>query len=189
VIRPTLDRLVAAGRLSGYTLEDDSSYLDERRPTLTYRMYSEGAESLRNLGEFVAALADLGVQPRLSRVTGTVAGAAGGLRRTRQLCVTGTFRRDREVEEALALIQRRFTAGARAAVPGSWRYPDVRVTGSARAGTIGAWAHRWLEAGAVVLSLSPAGPAPGGTVSRVRVLERWLDLLAPAASRQAVGAG
>ena len=180
-VRITLDRLVSAGMLSGYTLEDDSSYLDARRPTLTYRMYSEGAKSHRNLGEFVAALADLGAQLRLSPVTGTVAGAC--LRRSRQLCVTGTFRWDWQVEEAVALVERRFTAGAGAAVPGSWRYPDVRITAVAPAGTIAAWAHRWVEAGVVVLALSPAAPAPGGTVSRVRVLERWLDLLAPAATR------
>jgi len=39
-LRPcdALDRLVAGGRISGYTVEADTSYLDADRPTLTYRM-------------------------------------------------------------------------------------------------------------------------------------------------------
>ncbi|HYW24279.1 MAG TPA: hypothetical protein VE953_08935 [Terriglobales bacterium] len=81
-----LDRLVAGGRISGYTVEADTSYLDADRPTLTYRMYAGHSTSRHNLDRFCSSMAGLGAELRASRLLGTTAGA-GGLLRTQQICV------------------------------------------------------------------------------------------------------
>jgi len=75
---------------------------------------------------------------------------------------------------ATALVKDRFTCGPEA-VPGSWRFPDVRITGGEATDTIAIWAHRW--GAAVTLSLSPISPARGGVRAGVRVLACWSDLL------------
>lgn len=176
-----LDALVAAGRVTGYTIEEDTGYLTARRPTLTYRMYAEGAESHRNLGEFAAAMSRLAVSMRLSRVAGVVAGA-GGVRRSRQLCLTAELACGRRLDAALGLVARRFTA-APAAAPGSWRYPDVRVTGAGTPGdAVQAFAHRY-GGGVVVLTPGAEPPVTGGRTFPVGLHASWLDLFAPAAER------
>ena len=168
-----LDRLVAGGRLSGYTVEADTSYLDAERPTLTYRMYTGPSTSRRNLDEFCLAMIRVGAELRTSRLVGTMA-APGGLVRTDQTCVTATFDDDRRLGLAVAQVEERFTCSP-GAVAGSWRFPDVRISGAAPAGTIAVWAHRW--AGAVALSLSRIPPAPEGSCVVARVLACWSDLL------------
>ena len=179
-VAAVLDRLVAGGQLSGYTIEADPSYLAARRPTLTYRMYVRSARSRRNLAEFRRAMAGLGAELRTWPLVGTVA-APGGLVRTDQVCVSATFADDASLRRGVSLVERRFTRGGEEAAPGSWRFPDVRVSGGAPPGTIAAWAHRWGPA--VALTLSPDPPTPGAVVAGVRVLERWAELLALSPSR------
>ena len=176
-----LDALVMAGRITGYTLEDDSAYLRARVPTLTYRMYADGPESHRNLGEFSAAMAYLDAADlRLSRVHGAVRWQ-GAIWRTRQLCLTAAFETDADLERALETARRRFVAAPRAA-PGSWRYPDLRVTGASAPGTAAVHGHHWPvgERNAVVLTVEPEPPAPGATSHRLAVLPSWLAFLAGA---------
>ena len=84
MIHSRLDHLVAVGRLTGYTVEEDTDYLEARVPTLTYRMYADGAASNLNLVAFAAAVAELGAVMRLSRVRGNVA-YAGLIQRSNQL--------------------------------------------------------------------------------------------------------
>jgi hypothetical protein len=174
-LRPSdaLDRLVARGRISGYTVEADTSYLDADRPTLTYRMYAGHSTSQHNLDQFCSTMTCLGAELRASRLLGTTSGA-GGLQRTQQVCVFAVFADDCALGRATALVKNRFTCGPDA-VPGSWRFPDVRITGGEATGTIPVWAHRW---GAVVtLSFSSMSPVPGGVRAGVRVLACWTDLL------------
>lgn len=174
-----LDALVTAGRVTGYTIEEDTGYLTAQRPTLTYRMYAEGPESHRNLREFAAAVSRLAVSMRLSRVAGVVAGA-GGICRSRQLCLTAELAGDRRLDAALGLVARRFTA-APTAVPGSWRYPDVRVTGAGTpGGAVRAFAHRY-GGGVVVLTPGAEPPVAGGRTFPVGLHASWLYLFAPAA--------
>jgi hypothetical protein len=182
-LRPStlLDRLVADGRLSGYTVEADTSYLDAERPTLTYRMYAGHSTSRHNLDEFCLAMIRVGAELRTSRLVGTIA-ADGGLVRTDQVCVTAAFDDDRMLGLAVSQVVDRFVCGP-GAVAGSWRFPDVRVSGAAPPGTIAVWAHRW--AGTVALSLSRIPPAPGGSSVGVRVLPCWSDLLTPVCDRPA----
>lgn len=177
MIRARLDGLVAAGRITGHTLEEDAGYLRARVPTLTYRMYAEGSESHRNLGEFAAAVAELGPRMRLSRVEGVVAIGAR-LHRSRQLCLTAEFADADSLAAAAGLVHRRFTALPGAA-PGSWRLPDVRMLGGRPPGTVAAYAHFWPDAGgsAVVLTLDAAPPLPGASSRGVRILESWLAYL------------
>jgi hypothetical protein len=176
-----LDALVAAGRVTGYTIEEDTAYLTAVRPTLTYRMYAEGPESHRNLGEFASAMSLLAVSMRLSRVSGVVAGAHG-IWRSHQLCLTAELAGGRELDAALGVVARRFTAAPTAA-PGSWRYPDVRVTGAGRPGaTLRAFAHRY-SGGVVVLTPGGEPPVPGGRTFPVGLHASWLDLFAPAPHR------
>ncbi len=178
MIREHLDQLVAAGGATGYTVEEDATYLAARRPTLTYRMYSDRAASHRNLGEFAAAMADLGASMRLSRVEGVMPrlGSLGG--RTSQLCLTAEFTSQVAVRAAAAVVQRRFTASC-AAAPGSWRLPDVRISGAQPPGTVTAYAHQWPAgtATAVLLTLDPVAPLAGARTSRVRILRSWLEFL------------
>lgn len=172
-----LDRLVASGRLTGYTVEEDTSYLCARLPTLTYRMYTEGPESHLNFGAFAAAMAGLGAAMRLWRLQGVVA-EEGLIRRSPQLCVAAEFVDESGLADALHIINRRFVA-APAAAPGSWRYPDVRVSGAEPLSTAAVYAHQWQigRSGVVVLTLDPQPPADGARTDRVRVLPRWVGLL------------
>lgn len=174
-MRPSavLDRLVADGRLSGYTVEEDTSYLEAERPTLTYRMYDGHSTSRRNLDEFCLVMAHIGADLRTSRLVGTMA-APGGLVRTDQICVTAAFDDDQMLGLAVGLVEDRFTCGP-GAVAGSWRFPDVRISRAAPPGTIAVWAHRWTAAVALALSSTP--PAPASRCVGVRVLACWTDLL------------
>lgn len=178
MIRIRLDELVAAGLATGYTVEEDAAYLTARRPTLTYRMYSDRAASHRNLGEFAAAMAELGAAIRLSRVEGVMPRPGSLAGRTRQLCLTAEFTSQAALHAAAALVQRRFTA-SRAAAPGSWRLPDVRISGAEPPGTVPAYAHQWRagRATAVLLTLSPLAPLAGARTSRVRIMRSWLEFL------------
>ena len=67
-----LDRLVADGGLSGYTVETDTSYLYAERPTLTYRMYAGDDASGRNLDAFCMAMTGIDAELCASRLVGTV---------------------------------------------------------------------------------------------------------------------
>jgi len=176
-MRAQLDGLVAAGRVTGYTLEEDAGYLYAENPTLTYRMYAQGPESHRNLGEFAAAVAELGPRMRLSRVEGVVADG-GRLWRSRQLCLTAEFPGEQGLAAAADLVHRRFTALPGAAA-GSWRLPDVRMVGGRPLGTVTAYAHHWAhaDADAVVLTLQPAPPLHGAVTRRLRILDSWLAFL------------
>ena len=177
MIRTQLDDLVSSGRITGYTVEEDSSYLYALVPTLTYRMYMDGPTSHLNLGAFAAAMGELAVTMKLSRVHGTVA-RGGALVRSRQLCLTAEFAGEREIGAAMAVVHARFVAAPTAA-PGSWRFPDVRVTGALPAATAEAFAHHWENgrATAVALTLDPESPMKGATTDAVQVLPSWVDYL------------
>ena len=175
MILAQLDALVANGRVTGYTIEEDTRYLEARVPTLTYRMYVGDAESHLNLGAFAAAMSELGPIMRLSRVRGNL-GDAGLIRRSKQLCLTAEFENDRALDDALRVVYGRFIA-APAAAPGSWRYPDVRISGAAPVETSGVFAHHWKNDHAVVLTLEPDPPANGASTHPVRVLRSWVSFL------------
>ena len=153
-----LDRLVADRRLTGYTVEVDTSYLQATRPTLTYRMYAGCAVSVRNLDVFCAAMNGIGAELQASRLTGTTA-VPDGLVRTDQVCVRAGFEDDRTLGRAVALVENRFTQRP-GAVPGSWWFPDVRISAGTPRGTIAVWAHRWGHAVALALTPMPSR-APG----------------------------
>src|SRR5260370_35186541 len=87
MIASELDRLVLSGRVTGYTVEEDTGYIGARVPTLTYRMYIDGPESHLNLGAFAAAIADLGTTMRLTRFQGAVADREA-ICTSMQLCLT-----------------------------------------------------------------------------------------------------
>lgn len=177
MIHSRLDELVSVGRLTGYTVEEDTGYLDARVPTLTYRMYADGAASNLNLGAFSAAVADLGAEVRLSHVRGNVA-YAGVIQRSNQVCLTAEFASERALDKAVEVVRNRFVA-APSAAPGSWRYPDVRVACAEPIETSEVFAHQWVtrEAGAVALTLESEPPAPGARSVRVRVLRSWVSFL------------
>src|SRR5258708_12469652 len=99
MIASELDRLVLSGRVTGYTVEEDTGYIGARVPTLTYRMYIDGPESHLNLGAFAAAMADLGTTMRLTRVQGAVA-YRGAIWRSRQLCLAVAFAGERAMGDA-----------------------------------------------------------------------------------------
>ena len=177
MILAALDGLVRSGRVTGYTVEEDSSYLGAHVPTLTYRMYMDGPTSHLNLGAFACAMGELAIAMKLSRVHGTVA-RGGALVRSRQLCLTAEFAGEREIGAAMAVVHARFVAAPKAA-PGSWRFPDVRVTGSLPAATAPAFAHHWRNgrATAVVLTLDSESPLVGAAIDPVQVLPSWVDYL------------
>ena len=172
-----LDSLARAGRITGYTLEEDSGYLSAGIPTLTYRMYADGPESQLNLGAFAAGVSRLGPRMRLSCLRGVLADG-GRLLRSRQLCLTAEFAEERDLTAAACLVHSRFTAAPDAA-PGSWRYPDVRMTGARPPGTAEAFAHHWPVDGrsAVVLTLDPQPPLDGARTFAVRILDSWVGFL------------
>ncbi len=177
MILSELDQLVLAGRATGYTVEEDTGYVGALIPTLTYRMYMDGPESHLNLGAFAAAMADLGTILRLSRVQGAVA-YQGAIWRSRQLCLTVEFAGETALDDALDIVHDRFVAAPQSA-PGSWRFPDVRVTGAEPRSTARAFAHHWPRGrgGAVLLSLEPEAPAAGASTARVHVLRSWVSYL------------
>jgi hypothetical protein len=181
-----LEQLVLAGSVTGYTVEEDTAYIGARVPTLTYRMYMDGPESHLNLGAFAAAMADLGTTMRLSRVQGAVA-YHGAIWRSRQLCLTVEFAGEGALGEALATVHDRFVAAPDAA-PGSWRFPDVRVTGAEPRSTAPAFAHHWQlgRGGAVVLTLDEHPPAGGAVTAPVHVLRSWVGYLEGSAFEFAV---
>jgi len=109
MILAALDGLVRSGRVTGYTVEEDSSYLGAHVPTLTYRMYMDGPTSHLNLGAFACAMGELAMTMKLSRVHGTVA-REGALVRSRQLCLTAEFAGEREIGAAMAVVHARFVA-------------------------------------------------------------------------------
>ncbi|MHB8611957.1 MAG: hypothetical protein ACYDAL_05960 [Candidatus Dormibacteraceae bacterium] len=180
MILSDLDWLLLAGRATGYTVEDETRYIGARVPTLTYRMYMDGSESHLNLGAFAAAMADLGTTMRLSRVLGAVA-YQGAIWRSRQLCLTVEFGGEAALGDALDIVYDRFVAAPEAA-PGSWRFPDVRVTGATPRSTAPAFAHHWEHgsARAVVLSLDEDAPARGARTAPVHVLRSWVSYLSGA---------
>ncbi len=177
MIQQSLDDLVAAGQITGYTLEEDTAYLEARVPTLTYRMYADGAASHLNLGAFAAAMAELGAAMRLSRVRGNL-GVSGAIRRSKQLCLIAEFASTSALDDAVQVVYGRFIA-APAAAPGSWRYPDVRVVGTEPVGLSAAYAHHWkTDRGSVVaLTLDPEPPLAGGRTVPVGILRNWVAFL------------
>lgn len=158
-------------------MEEDIAYLEAKVPTLTYRMYMDGPESHLNLGAFAASMADLSTTMRLSRVKGSVA-YRGSIWRSRQLCLTAEFATEGSLADALSIVHERFVA-APEATPGSWRFPDVRVTGAEPLRMAGAYAHLWKNglASAVVLTLDEEPPAEGARTAPVHVLRSWVSYL------------
>jgi hypothetical protein len=189
VILAHLDRLLTSARITGYTVEEDARYLRSETPTLTYRMYAEGAESHRNLGEFAAAMAELGSTMRLSRVWGAVS-CGEVICRSRQLCLTAELASERALVRALDVVYRRFTAGPTAA-PGSWRHPDVRVSGGLASNAEAAYAHWWPQDGATVVALTTCAvpPADGARTCSVQVLRSWPQYLDRSAVEAVPGDG
>ena len=177
MIHSRLDDLVAVGRLTGYTVEEDTGYLEARVPTLTYRMYADGAASNLNLLAFAVAVAELGAEMRLSRVRGNVV-HAGLIQRSNQLCLTAAFASERTLDQAVEVVRNRFVAAPTAA-PGSWRYPDVRVVCARPIDTSEVFAHHWAadEARAVALTLEAEAPVPGARTVQIRVLRSWVSFL------------
>lgn len=178
MIAQALDALVASGRVTGYTIERDADYLVARRPTLTYRMYADGSDSHRNVGEFASTMAYLGARSvNVTRAHGAVVNGADVLR-SRQVCVTAEFDSEAGIEAALDQVLDRF-ASAPAAAPGSWIYPDLRVTAAKAHRLLAVHAFRWPvgRLSAVVLAVDEAPPAPGAQRYRLRVHPRFESFL------------
>lgn len=175
----SLDRLVEVGLISGYTREESVGYLSASRPTLTYSMYLDDAPSLANRRRFSGEMAALGGQVRETRQVGQL-GTHRGVQRTRQVRVIVEFEEEAALTEALGIIRDRYLAGSRGEVPGSWVYPDVRITGTAtrRTGTINAHAHVTSQGDEsfVVLSSDSCPPLPGMSVTSLHLLDCWESL-------------
>lgn len=180
-----LDRLLARGAISGYTCEPPDAYLAGERPTLTYSMYASGRASRCNIARFAGTMRALGGELRYLPQVGYVCIAGGGVRQSRQVKIVVEFPDDECLETAIAVVQACFLAGGgRTPAPGSWLYPDVRVTGTGRrpVGTFEALAHHIGAATGrlVVLARAAAPPLPGMVTVPVLLLECWQWVL-PAA--------
>jgi hypothetical protein len=178
---PALDRLVRHRVITGYTVERDVSYLAARGPTLTYRMYDDGPGS-RHLASFTADMRRLGGEVRVAAAVGNFhdPAARGRIHRTRQATVTARFATPEALEAAVAVVRTRYRAGRAGAVPGSWRWPDVRVTGgSPRQGMALAVAHwaSFRRGSPVTLTLGRRSPLPGLHQAAIWVLDEWRALL------------
>jgi hypothetical protein len=177
-----LDRLVLHQVITGYTVESDVSYLAAARPTLTYRVYDDGP-GCRHLGHFLSDVRRLGARVCVCPATGNLQdlGAEGGIRRTRQLTATTRFTGHDALEAAIELVRTRYQAGRPGAVDGSWRRPDVRVTGALPGGGMARVTAHWARldtGGAVTLTLDGRSLLPGLVQVPVWVLEDWLPFLA-----------
>jgi hypothetical protein len=184
--RASLDRLVAQGVITGYTVEPPPLYLVSRLPALTYHCYANDPVSENNLQRLSADLQAFRPELTLRPLQGNVRRADGSISRSDQLRMTARFETGTALEAALDLIGRRYLAGSGAWLPGSWQYPDVRVTGInwQPPGTTAATAHR-LSLGrdsAVVLSLSHRPPLRRMRSYQVFLLERWHGYLSGIAS-------
>ncbi len=176
-----LDRLAAAGSITGYTVEPAPEYLSQGIPSCTYSVYRDDHLGRRNLARLVSDLIRLGAEIQSHHRTGTVA-SAGRLRRTREVSVVARLPGGRRLGVALDLICERHSAAGARPRAGSWQIPDVRVCG-ARAdepGTVAAFAHTRPVAGgcAVVLTLGPQPPLQGMASHPVRLLACWASYLA-----------
>lgn len=176
VAHESLDRLVEGGVITGYTCEDSVAYLSARRPTLTYSMYVDDAASLANRDSFAREMIALGGRPRETAQVGQL-GTGQGVERSRQVRVVVEFDAESELSAALDVVIDRFTKGGAGEVPGSWTYPDVRITGTLRRreGTMTALAHVSKDGpqAFVVLSTDPRSPLPGMARTTLQVLECW----------------
>jgi len=174
-----LERLVMAGRITGYTVEPDLRYLRGAAPVVTYSMFEHDEASRRNLALAAGELAAMGATVDLVRRAGTWRWN-GLVRRSRELTAVCWFRHPGAVERALEALRGRYVAGRPSAVEGSWLVPDVRVSGAEPSGTIPASAHV-MPVGqgeaAVVIGLSPEPPLAGMASHPLRVLPCWADHL------------
>jgi hypothetical protein len=174
-----LERLVIAGRITGYTVEPDPTYLWAGAPVITYSMYEHGEASRRNLALAADELTAMGATVDLVRRLGTWRWATG-VRRSTELAAICWFPREADVQVALGVLRSRYVAGGRRAVAGSWRVPDVRVSGAKPDHMIQANAHV-MELGrgaaAVVIGLHAHPPLAGMSSQRLSVLPCWADYL------------
>ncbi|MDQ6709453.1 MAG: hypothetical protein M3Z11_02735 [Candidatus Dormibacteraeota bacterium] len=174
----TFDRLAREGVITGYTLEAPPLYLEALSPTLTYSMYATDELSRRNIRAVLGDLSILGAAVTVRPVYGNVRREDGHIERSDQRRIAARFERPAQLDAAVERIQSRYMASVSAAWhPGSWLYPDVRVTGvrTDPPGTIRAVAHTMPvgRRSIVVLSLSPQPPLPRMTSFPVRLLDRW----------------
>jgi hypothetical protein len=177
---PELDRLLATGAITGYTIEPDTGYLRGEEPVVTYSMFERDATSRRNLRLLAAELRALGARVELVRRQGSWIWH-GRVCRAADVMAIGWFPSPRQLEPAVATIRRRYTAGAAEAVAGSLLVPDVRVCGAAPRSTIVASAHELAAAdgcAAIVLDLQARPPLHGMITRPVRVLPCWAEYLA-----------
>lgn len=175
---PAFDRLLRDGTISGYTIEQDAGYLHPVAPTLTYRMYQDGAGAA-NAGSFGIDMLALGADVRWMLAAGNLQDGAL-IRRSAQVTVIASFPSGEALERALLLVRTRYHAGGVDPVPGSWRWPDVRVTGCrAPAGMAPAVAQSGQtgEGTAVALTLPGQRLLPGLDLAPVLVLDEWVELL------------
>lgn len=178
-----VERLVATGRITGYTVEPDPVYLRANVPALTYSMCCDDETGRRNLDLALAELRSAGARVDLVHRSGTWRWGPA-LRRTSETTAIGWFERADALHAALHAIRARYVAGSDHAVPGSWRVPDVRICGLVPAGTIAATAHELPLPGggaAVVISLEETPPLLDMLSRRVAVLPCWTGYLATAA--------
>jgi hypothetical protein len=175
---PAFDRLLRDGAISGYTIEQDAGYLRPAAPTLTYRMYQDGPGAA-NAGRFGIDMLALGADVRWMLAAGNL--PEGPLiRRSAQVTVIASFPSGDLLEEALALVRTRYHAAGADPVPGSWRWPDVRVTGCCSPGGMApavAQSGPTGEGTAVALTLAGRRLLPGLDVAPVFVLCEWVELL------------
>jgi hypothetical protein len=179
-----VERLVAAGRITGYTVEPDPLYLRANVPALTYSMCCADERGRRNLDLALAELRAAGARVDLVHRCGTWRWGSA-LHRTSETTAIGWFECAGSLLAALHALRARYVAGSGDAVPGSWRVPDVRVCGLLPAGTVPATAHELRLPGgaaAVVISLEETPPLPAMHSRPVAVLPCWTGYLATAAA-------
>jgi DNA-binding Lrp family transcriptional regulator len=166
-----LDRLTAAGVITGYTLEALPRYLEEGARAVTYAAYEGHSVEHRHLAAAVGALTAAGGEVTVHRRRGTVR-CGRGVGRSRELMAVARFASAGALEAGLEEV-------ADPSFCGRWRYPDIRVTGGQGRGLVEAYAHSILSGrwAAVVLSLLTSPPVPGMTSRRVRLLPAWIDYL------------
>jgi hypothetical protein len=187
---PAFDRLLREGAITGYTIEQDAGYLRPSAPTLTYRMYRHGAGAA-NAGRLGIDMLGLGAEVRWMRAAGNLQDGSR-IQRSAQVTVIASFPSQDALDDALLLVRTRYHAGGTDPVPGSWRWPDVRVTGCRPPMGMAAVVAQWgatSEGTAVALTLAGRRLLPHLDVAPVLVLDEWLDLLTGAHAGLPAGIG
>lgn len=183
-----LERLVAAGAITGYTVESEPRYLTAGVPVLTYSMYRDCPVSMRNLRLLAAELAAAGAHIQLVRRRGRWRWN-GLLRRTRETTAVAWFPSERKLRRGVSMVRARYMAGARDSVAGSWELPDLRVCGAHSPDTIAVSAHLLPIGGiaAVVLDVAVEPPVAGMLTAVVSVLPLWLSHFAAGVTARVSG--